>query len=198
VHTIREEDPARLSSVRRTYRGDLETVVGKALEKDKARQYASAAELAADIQRYLNHEPITARPPSTEYQLRKFARRNRGLVSGVVAVLLVLVVGIVVNTWESARARQAEASATAVNELLQNDVLSQASAEAQSQPGAKPNPDLKVRTALERAAKRIEDRFKQQPLVEASIRQTIGNAYTSLALYAERTSENDRLSRLDF
>ena len=192
LHTIREEDPARLSSVSRAYRGDVETIVGKALEKDRARRYGSAAELGADLQRYLKHEPITARPPSTAYQLRKFARRNRSLVAGVAAVFFVLVAGIAVSTWEATRARQAEASANAVNDFLQNDLLSQASAETQSQRGAKPDPDLKVRTALERAAKRIEGRFKQQPLVEASIRQTIGNAYTSLALYPEAQQQLER------
>jgi serine/threonine protein kinase len=69
---IREQDPAPLSSISRVYRGDIETITAKALEKDKARRYASAAGLAADVQRYLRDEPITARPPSASYQLRKF------------------------------------------------------------------------------------------------------------------------------
>src|SRR5205823_2028764 len=73
IQAIREEDPARLSSVNRTYRGDIETIVAKALEKDKSRRYASAAEFGADIRRYLRDEPIVARPPSTTYQVRKFA-----------------------------------------------------------------------------------------------------------------------------
>ena len=81
VRTIREEDPTSLSSISRNYRGDIETIVGKALEKDKARRYASAADLAADIRRYLGDEPITARPPSAGYQLQKFARRHRALVA---------------------------------------------------------------------------------------------------------------------
>ncbi len=88
VQTIREKDPARLSSVSRSYRGDIETIVGKALDKDKARRYASAAGLGADIQRYLRDEPIAARPPSTTYQVQKFARRHKVLVAGAAAVLL--------------------------------------------------------------------------------------------------------------
>src|SRR5258708_33239316 len=75
VQTIREEDPQPLGSISRTYRGDVETIVAKALEKDKARRYSSAAELGADIQRYLRDEPIVARGPSATYQLQKFARR---------------------------------------------------------------------------------------------------------------------------
>ncbi len=64
VQVIREEEPAHLSSIHRSYRGDIETIVAKALEKDKARRYASAADLAGDIRRYLADEPITARPAS--------------------------------------------------------------------------------------------------------------------------------------
>ena len=90
VQTIRGVDPARLSSISRVYRGDVETIVAKALEKDKARRYASAADLAADIRRYLQDEPIVARPASTTYQIRKFARRHKALVSGIVAVFVVL------------------------------------------------------------------------------------------------------------
>ncbi len=111
VHTIRESDPAPLSSISRNYRGDIETIVGKALEKDKARRYESAAALAEDIERSLRDEPILARPPSTSYQLSKFARRHRALVIGVVAVFLVLVAGIAVSTTQAIRARRAEQAA---------------------------------------------------------------------------------------
>jgi serine/threonine protein kinase len=192
VRTIREEEPTALRSVNRTYRGDIETIVGKALEKNKTRRYASAAELAADIRRHLRDEPITARPPSTSYQLQKFARRNKALVVGVAAVLVVLVFGIVASTWEAAQARRAEAKAKqesaiaqAVNDFLQNDLLGQASAYNQS----KPDPDLKVRTALDRAAERITGKFERQPEVEASIRNTIGTTYTDLGLYPEAAKQ---------
>ena len=107
VQTIREEEPASLSSIGRDYRGDIETLVGKALEKDKARRYTSAADLGADIQRYLNDEPIAARPPSAGYQLRKFARRHRGLMAGMAAVFVVLLAGIAVSTSQAIRANRA-------------------------------------------------------------------------------------------
>lgn len=93
VRIIREEEPSRLSSIDSRFRGDVETIVAKALEKDKARRYASAAELGADIRRHLCDEPIAARPASTFYQLRKFANRNKGLVRGLAVALLVLVAG---------------------------------------------------------------------------------------------------------
>lgn len=192
VQAIREEDPARLSSVNRKYRGDIETIVSKALEKDKARRYASAAGLAIDIQRYLRHEPIAARPPSTTYQLQKFARRHKTLVAGIAAVLLVLVGGIIAATWEARRAEIEATTAKAVNDFLQNDLLAQASAGNQARPDIKPDPDLRVRTALDRAAARVKGKFEKQPLVEASIRQTVGKTYMDLGLYAQAQQQLER------
>jgi hypothetical protein len=145
VQTIREEDPAPLSSVSRTYRGDIETIVAKALEKDKARRYASAAGMGVDIQRYLSDQPIAARPPSATYQLQKFARRHMALVAGTVVVFAMLIAGVIASTWEAMRARRAEQTAKAVNDFLQNDLLAQASANIQARPDTKPDPDLKVR-----------------------------------------------------
>ena len=82
---ILEQDPPRLGSIDPELRGDVETIVAKALEKDPARRYPSAADLAADLRRWLDHEPILARPPSALYHLRKFARRHKALVGGVAA-----------------------------------------------------------------------------------------------------------------
>ncbi len=109
---IREQDPSRLSSVSRTLRGDVETIAAKALSKERERRYQSAAELAADIRRYLKDEPIVARPASTAYQLRKFARRNKALVGGMAAVFVVLAIGVVVSLFQALRATRAEKLAT--------------------------------------------------------------------------------------
>jgi WD40 repeat protein/predicted Ser/Thr protein kinase len=92
---ILQEDPPSLGSINPELRGDVETIVAKALEKDPARRYASAADLAADLRRWLAHEPILARPPSALYYLRKFARRHTALVGGVVATVAALVLGLV-------------------------------------------------------------------------------------------------------
>ena len=241
VQTIRERDAAPLSTINRAYRGDVETIVSKALEKDKERRYASAAALALDLRRHLTDQPITAQPPSAAYQLEKFARRHKALVAGVAAVFVVLVAGVVASTLEAARARSAEkaalaaqqaatrdrdravraesqaeqdrnraqgaeakalrdrnlaleqkkradsaaATAAAVNGFLQNDLLAQASAANQSGPNARPDPDLKVRTALDRAAVRLDGKFNRQPEVEGAIRDTIGRTYGDLGLYRE-------------
>jgi len=192
IQTIREEEPEHLSSIQRSYRGDVETIVAKALEKDKARRYASAAELAADTRRYLADEPILARPASASYQLQKFARRHKALVIGAMAVVLALAAGAIASTVELVRARAEKrradaeaATAQAVNDFLRDDLLAQASSERQGGPGTKLDPDLKVRTALDRAAARIPGKFAHQPEVEAAIRDTIGQTYSELGLYPE-------------
>jgi WD40 repeat protein/predicted Ser/Thr protein kinase len=101
---IHEQEPSRLGAIDGHLRGDVETIVAKALEKDRARRYASAGELAADIRRHLNHEPIRARPTSALYQLRKFARRHKALVGSVLGIGLALVAGTVVSVLYAVRA----------------------------------------------------------------------------------------------
>ena len=192
VRTIQEEEPRALSAISSAYRGDIETIVGKALEKDKTRRYASVAEMAADIRRYLHDEPIMARPASTIYQLQKFARRHKALVFGIAAVFVVLIAGIIVSTREAARANRETATSRAISDFLQNDLLAQASASKQARPNNKPDPDLKVRTALDRAASRISGRFDKQPEVEAAIRETIGQTYMDLGLYPEARAQLER------
>ncbi len=105
------EEPTPLSSVNRAYRGDLETIVAKALEKDKTRRYQSASELAADLERFLRDEPIVARPAGVLDQLRKFARRNKALVGGVGAALVALTLGVIGTALGLYRERTARAAA---------------------------------------------------------------------------------------
>ncbi len=111
MRAIREDGPRPLSAVQRGLRGDLETIVGKALEKDPARRYDSAAAMAADLRHFLASEPILARPSSRLYQLRKFASRNRILVGGVAATIAALAAGLALTTAQAARARRAETRA---------------------------------------------------------------------------------------
>jgi len=116
VLVIRQNDATRIGSIDRSLAGDVETIVGKCLEKEPERRYSSAAELADDIRRHLRDEPITARPPSTWYQARKFARRNRALVGGVLATVVALLLGLIASMAFAYRAQEnaalAEANAT--------------------------------------------------------------------------------------
>jgi hypothetical protein len=89
-------------------RGDLDWIVMKCLEKDRARRYETANGLAADIQHHLSNEPVNARPPSGFYRLQKSVRRNKGAFAAAVVIAAVLVIGVVVSTLEAIRAKHAE------------------------------------------------------------------------------------------
>ncbi|MEM7234411.1 MAG: serine/threonine-protein kinase, partial [Planctomycetota bacterium] len=98
--TIRERDPRRLGSVAPLLRGDLDTILEKALEKNKERRYRSVSELSQDLTRYLRGEPILARPPSAVYQIRKLVGRHR-LTTGFLAVLFLVLVSFgVFAVWK--------------------------------------------------------------------------------------------------
>ncbi|QDV04541.1 Serine/threonine-protein kinase PknB [Planctomycetes bacterium Poly30] len=96
LHAIRHSDPQRIGTADPGLRGDLDTIVGKCLEKEKDRRYGSVVGLVDDLRRFQELKPIAARPPSTWYQLERFARRNRALVGGVLATSLALLIGAIV------------------------------------------------------------------------------------------------------
>ena len=100
-----------VATLRRRLRGDLDWIVMKAIDKDPDRRYQSASELATDIRRHLDNEPVIARPPTLGYRLGKFARKYKGPLSAVAAVFLVLVVGIVASTWQAIEATRARTQA---------------------------------------------------------------------------------------
>ncbi|HEX7618469.1 MAG TPA: serine/threonine-protein kinase, partial [Verrucomicrobiae bacterium] len=115
LHSKSEEE-VRASSRRllqmkeliRLLRGDLDWIVMKCLEKDRARRYATANGLAADIQRHLNCEPVVARPPSRLYEFQKTVRRHKFGFAAAAALIMVLAIGVFASTSEAIRARRAE------------------------------------------------------------------------------------------
>ena len=206
VSACRGADPRRLN---RTVRGELDWIAMKALEKDRRRRYETANDLAADVMRHLTSRPVEACPPSMSYRLKKYARRNRVVLTTVVLVALALVVGTGVSLWQAGVARKAQRRATAeanaarraqlqaeaaearaateaaiaraVNNFLQQDLLGQVDSLPKVSEGLGETPNLTVKEALDRAAAKIGDRFRDQPLVEAAIRTAIGEAYCSLS-----------------
>jgi serine/threonine protein kinase len=200
----------RPRTLSRQLRGDLDNIVLKALSKEPWRRYSSAEALSEDLRRYLDGEPVTAHPPVFSYRAVKFLQRYKTAVVSTGLLLLSLTGGIIATLQQARRAESSlqqanrergradseAATARAVNDFLQNDLLAQASASAQARPDTKPDPDLKVRTALERAAERIAGKFDGLPLVEASIRQTIGDTYVDLGLYSEAQSQLKRALEL--
>ena len=107
VAALRRTEPARLT---KEMRGDLDWIVMKCLEKDRTRRYPTADALALDIKRYLDDEPVEARPPSRGYRLKKFVRRNSAAMWTVAICVTLLLGGTVTSTIEAVRATRAENS----------------------------------------------------------------------------------------
>jgi eukaryotic-like serine/threonine-protein kinase len=218
LRMIREEDPPKPSarlrhpeeplaelarargtdarSLVREVQGDLDWIVMKALEKDRARRYEAASALARDVERYLQDEPVEASPPSTHYRLGKFLRKHRMGALSAAACFVLLGMGAAVSTWQAVRATRAERNAAAVSEFLQDDLLGQADPANQSGEGR--DPDVKVRTLLDRSIRTVGAKFKEQPLTEAAIRLTLGKAYRALGNYPEGERQMERSVELYF
>ena len=191
-------------SLVRELRGDLDWIVMKAMEKDRARRYDTANGLAMDLRRYLAHEPVTARPPTTWYRLSRLARRRRGTVAAVAAIALSLILGITatsiatVRAWAAERqtneknadlkraleaaeraratAKQETVKATTVGGFLQ-DVLA-----PPERAGDELVRDAKVVDLLARAQQEVGERFKDQPDVQLQTRYTLFRTYNNLGL----------------
>jgi serine/threonine protein kinase/tetratricopeptide (TPR) repeat protein len=202
VSAQRQAQPAQLA---RLVRGELDWIVMKALEKDRARRYETANSLARDVEHYLRDEPVEACPPSAGYKLRKFARKNRRLLVAGAAFVALLVAGVAVSTWlavrarraeiaaeldldravaaegqantERDRARRSEAEAKAVLNFFAQQVLAAARPEGYAGGLGR---NATIRQAVEAAEPKIAAAFADQPLVEASIRFELGHTYRHL------------------
>ncbi len=183
---IAEAIPKRMSRMDRRLAGDLETIVQKALEKDAEQRYQTAGELAADLRRFLAHEPIVARPQSLAYQVQKFAQRHRIAFVATLAACLAIVVGVVgvihggmVAEQERIEAQRQFKIASAINDFLNDDLLSLAN------PLAEPDGDITVQEALDRASRSVASRFPKRDEVRAAIESTLGQTYMTLGVYSK-------------
>jgi tetratricopeptide (TPR) repeat protein len=202
VSAQRRRDPGRLA---REVSGELDWIVMKALEKDRSRRYATAADLARDIERYLHDEAVEACPPSTAYRVRKFVSRHRALVAGTALVVLALLVGVVGTTWGLLRALAAEQTAQqetaradgqkkaadaekekalaawadtrAFSDFLLFQVLAAARLKGEIQ-GAPVT--ATIADSVVEAEKGIEERFKGRPTAEADVRHALGVTWRNM------------------
>jgi non-specific serine/threonine protein kinase/serine/threonine-protein kinase len=188
VHDAGEAARARRVSPERhprILRGDLDWIVMKALEKDREHRYASVSQLAADLRRYLENEPVSAGPPSASYRLKKFARRHRATVA-FTAVVALLVVGFAAVmtfqarrvTRERDRANEEAAMAKEVSDFLFE--LFEV-----SDPSRARGEEITAREILDQGAASIEDRFSDRPAVQARFRVAMGRVYRTLGLLEE-------------
>jgi serine/threonine protein kinase len=189
VSAGRQSDPKKLC---RLLLGELDWIAMKAIEKDRDRRYESASAIAADVQRYLDDEPVLACPPSRRYRLRKFTRRYKAALVTAGLVVTALLAGTAVATWQSVRAMRAmsgtvvekqradeqAAIATSVTKYLQQMLGS-------VQPQAGKGRDYTVRQLLDDYADDLEKQLPNEPEVEATLQATLGRAYASLGQHTK-------------
>jgi serine/threonine protein kinase/tetratricopeptide (TPR) repeat protein len=189
---VAEDRRTNVVNLAKRLRRELEWIPLKAMRKDRTRRYRSASELADDIQNYLDGNPLIAGPESTAYRLRKFVHRNRALVIGIVVVLAVIIAGSIISAVFAVKAARARADAVtaryeaerqvktsqAVSDFLRKDLL------ASVDPYVAQGREVTVRSFLDAASDKLEGKFEQEPLVEASIRQTLGATYRNIGDFA--------------
>lgn len=171
-------------------RGDLLAVVGKALEPDPLRRYASAERLGADLENLLEGRPVDARPASSAYRFRRFVARHRAASAIVATAIFAIVVATAGFTWRLAEERDATRRRAEEAEQAQRETEQVVAFLAElfrgSDPygvgGPKGAVDLSARELLDRAAARLDESLSDQPLVRARLLAELGRIYRLLGL----------------
>jgi serine/threonine protein kinase len=171
---VAENRRTEIGTLAKRLHQELEWIPLKAMRKERSERYRSAAELADDIENYLKGNPLIAGPPGTVYRTKKFVRRHKALLTGIAAVLAVLIAGTVISTVFAIKAKRQATISQAVADFLRNDLIASAG------PGRAEGRDTTIRSFLDIASENLNGKFTNEPLVEASIRNTIGWTYRSL------------------
>jgi len=178
----RRTDPRKLQT---ELRGDLDWIVMRALDKDPARRYASPSEFAADINRYLQHQPVEARPPQALYRFKKLVRRHRLAVVAASLVLVSLTVGGAAATWQAIRATRAEREARREAATVREVATFLESLFEGADPTIARGETVTARDLLERGRQRIERDLAAEPEVRSRLLALLGNIHRMLGLYSE-------------
>ena len=187
------------SKLRQRLSGDLDAIIKQAIAYDREQRYSSPADLAADLERHLAIQPVTARPPALPYLLGRYLRRRAGSVSALAALILAMAAGIVVSTREARRAnREAELAMLAAQRSGREARRARlAQAEGQevlrfvvdlfevADPERDPQAPVDVRQLLETGAERLRHELVDQPLARARLLHTISDIYTKLARFEQ-------------
>ena len=183
---VAEDRRTDVISLAKRLQRELEWIPLKAMRKDRTRRYRSASELADDIQNYLDGVPLIAGPESAAYRLKKFVRRNRALVIGIAAVLVVMIAGSIISAVFAVKAERQAKTSQAVSDFLREDLL------ASVDPYVAQGREVTVRSFLDAASDKLEGKFEQEPLVEASIRHTLGTTYRNIGDFSSAERHLDR------
>ena len=175
---VRGSQPKQLA---RMLQGDLDWITMKALEKDRARRYATPSNLAADIERYLNDEPIAARPASAGYRLQKYMQRHRVAVGVATGLFLLLVGFAIVESIQVRRVSRERDRAGRVTEFMTNMFKI-------SNPSESHGNNVTAREILDKASNNIHSGLNQDPELQAQMMEVMGNVYINLGLYRQAQS----------
>ena len=180
IARARNTDPEHLQ---RELKGDLDWVVMRAIAKDRTRRYETANALAMECQRFLKHEPVLARPPSTGYVVARFIRRNRVTVIAASISLLAILAGAVASTIGFVRATQAEQAAIREAETARQVSGFLTELFRVSDPSEARGNSILAREILDKGAARIRSELTSEPQVQAALMNTMGTVYTKIGLY---------------
>lgn len=162
-------------------KGDIDNIVLMAMRSEPERRYSSVEQFAGDIERHLDGLPISATEDTFGYRASKFIRRHRIGIASAGLVLLVLISGIVATLWQARVAQRESNKAQRINTFLR-DMLGSASPDAKGS-------DLKVKDALDEAAKRVRADFANEPDIVADVLLTIGKTYVAMDLHPQGETE---------
>lgn len=175
-----------ISKWRRALRGDLDTIVLKALEKNGAERYPSAEALAQDCERYLQRLPVLARPQSKMYRFRKFVGRHRLALGAATVVALALVVGLSVAIWQArvalAQSRVAQEEARK-QRAVQSFITSLFGKNTRQQADAAKARAMPVRELLLEASDRVQGSFAETPSVKLELLNTVAGLLRDIDEY---------------
>jgi non-specific serine/threonine protein kinase/serine/threonine-protein kinase len=178
----RGTDPPSLT---RQLRGDPDAVVLKALEKDRKRRYGSPSELAADLGRYLRHEPVAAHAPSAAYRARKYIRRNRLGVAVAAAAVLLLAGFAMAEAIQLRRITRERDRADRIADFMTHMFKV-------SDPNEARGNTVTAREILDKSAKEIDTSLSNDPELQAKMMFTMGETYTNLGLLPQAQSLFER------
>src|ERR1022692_3149869 len=177
----RRTDPPKLIHL---VRGDLDWIVMKALEKDRARRYDTANGFARDIQRHLNDEPVVARPPSRLYEFQKTVRRHKFGFLAAALMGVVLLAATAISAWQAVRATRAQTEAK--ERLADSEAISQFLSEVFKSPSPlRDGRSITVAETLSNATQKLEAELTNQPARRAKLQSAIGESYFGLGLFHE-------------
>jgi len=168
--------------------GDLDTILIKALKKRSEERYSSVVAFAQDLQRYLRHEPITARPDTVAYRAKKFVRRNRMTVALTAFACLALVAGIAGTLVQAGSARRQRDAALRETDRASRIAEFMTGIFKVSDPGERVGSAVTAREVLDKASKDISSGLSRDPELRARMMYVMGEAYLNLGLYSRAQS----------